>query len=120
AYRNQPVHRTQRLLRRQITRTTPRHVPLEPPTAAEDDPAPKRVHAATTVTALTRMALSQDERRVILLSAGIAARRQDMREHAGGLMAEVDWSRLVETLRLRRLLPALGPRILELAEGQAS
>jgi len=66
------------------------------------------------------MALSQAERQVILLSAGIAARRQDMREHAGGLMADVDWSRLAETLRLRRLLPALGPRILELAEGQAS
>ena len=26
---------------------------------------------------------------VVLLSAGIAARRQDMREHAGGLLAEV-------------------------------
>lgn len=43
-----------------------------------------------------------------------------MREHAGRLMVEVDWSRLAETLRLRGLLPALGPRILELAEGQAS
>jgi hypothetical protein len=66
------------------------------------------------------MALSQAERQVILLSAGIAARRQAMLEHAGGLMAEVDWSKLAETLRLRRLLPVLGPHILELAGGQAS
>jgi hypothetical protein len=70
--------------------------------------------------ALNRGALSRAERRVILLSAGIAARRQVMREHAGRLTADVNWSRLAETLRLRRLLPALGPRILELAEGQAS
>ena len=35
-------------------------------------------------------------------------------------MEEVDWSRLAETLRFRRMLPTLGPRILELAEGQSS
>jgi hypothetical protein len=35
-------------------------------------------------------------------------------------MAQVDWPRLVETLSLRRLLPVLGPRILELAKGCAS
>ena len=69
---------------------------------------------------MNRMTLPQAERQLILLSAGIAARRQDMREHAGRLMAEVDWSQLAETLRLRRLLPALGPRIVELAEGRAS
>jgi len=66
------------------------------------------------------MSVSQAERRLILLSAGTAQRRQDMREHASGLMEEADWSRLAETLRLRRLLPTLGPRILELAEGRAS
>jgi hypothetical protein len=59
------------------------------------------------------------ERQVILLSAGIAARRQIMREHAERLTADVNWSRLAETLRVRRLLPALGPRILELAGGHA-
>jgi Uncharacterised nucleotidyltransferase len=69
---------------------------------------------------LNRIALSQAERQLILLSAGTADRRRAMREHAEGLMAEVDWPRLAETLRLRRLLPALGPRILDLAEGQAS
>lgn len=66
------------------------------------------------------MSSSQAEQQLILLSAGIAARRQDRRERARELMGEVDWSRLAETLRLRRLLPALGPRILELAEGQPS
>jgi Uncharacterised nucleotidyltransferase len=35
-------------------------------------------------------------------------------------MDELDWTRLANTLRLRRLLPALGPRILELADGLAS
>ena len=66
------------------------------------------------------MSSSQAEQQLILLSAGIAAHRQDRRERARGLMGEVDWSRLAETLRLRKLLPALGPRILELAEGQPS
>ena len=60
------------------------------------------------------------ERQLILLSAGTTARRQAMREQAGQLIADVEWSRLAETLRLRKLLPALGPRILELAEGRAS
>jgi hypothetical protein len=66
------------------------------------------------------MSSSRAERQLILLSAGIAARRQDRRERARRLLEAVDWSRLTETLRLRRMLPALGPRILELAEGQPS
>jgi Uncharacterised nucleotidyltransferase len=66
------------------------------------------------------MSSSQAERQLILLSAGIAARRQDMREQVGVLAGEVDWSRLGETLRLRKLLPTLGPRILELADDRAS
>jgi Uncharacterised nucleotidyltransferase len=70
--------------------------------------------------ALNGMPLSRAERQVILISAGIAARRQDMREQAEGLMGEVDWSQLAETLRSRRLLPTLGPRILELGEGRVS
>ena len=35
-------------------------------------------------------------------------------------MEIVDWSHLAETLRARRLLPTLGPRIVELADGRAS
>src|ERR1700691_1771295 len=66
------------------------------------------------------MSSPQAERQLILLSAGTVARRQDMREQAGRLLGEVDWSQLAETLRLRRLLPALGPRIIELVEGHAS
>ena len=63
--------------------------------------------------------MSSAERQLILLSAGTAARRRVMHEQATRLAAEVDWSRLAETLRLRRLLTVLGPRILELAEERA-
>lgn len=65
------------------------------------------------------MSSSQAERQLILLSAGTSARRQAMREQAGRLIVGLDWSRFAETLRSRKLLPALGPRILELAEGSA-
>jgi Uncharacterised nucleotidyltransferase len=65
------------------------------------------------------MSSSQAERQLILLSAGTAARRRAMREQAGRMIGEVDWPRLAEKLRLRRLLPALGPRILELAGERA-
>ena len=65
------------------------------------------------------MASSQAERQVILLSAGTAARRRAMGEQAARLIGEVDWPRLTETLRRRRLLTVLGPRLLELAEGPA-
>ncbi len=43
-----------------------------------------------------------------------------MRERAERLVVDVEWPRLGETLRSRKLLPALGPRIVELAEGRAS
>jgi len=42
-----------------------------------------------------------------------------MGERADRLTAQVDWPRLAETLRLRKLLPTLGPRIVELAQGRA-
>jgi hypothetical protein len=58
----------------------------------------------------------QAERQLILLSAGTAARRRATRELARQLTADVEWSRLAETLRLRKLLPVLGPRILELVD----
>lgn len=62
----------------------------------------------------------QAERRLILLSAGIASRRSSAREQVGRLALEVDWLRLAEMLRSHRLLPALGPRILDLPGGHAS
>jgi hypothetical protein len=61
------------------------------------------------------MASSRAERQLILLSAGTSARRREMREQAGRLSAGVDWARLAETLRCRKLLPVLGPRIVEVA-----
>jgi hypothetical protein len=66
------------------------------------------------------MASFQAERQLILLSAGTAARRSAMGERADRLMQEVDWLRLAEALHVRRLLPTLGPRIVELAKGHAN
>ncbi len=66
------------------------------------------------------MGSSQAEQQLILLSAGTAARRLAMREKAERLLGEVNWLRLAQTLHLRRLLPALGPRILELTQGHTS
>ncbi len=65
------------------------------------------------------MSSTQAERQVILLSAGTAARRQAMAAQAARLMVEIDWPRLAETLRRRKLLTILGPRVLELAGGSA-
>jgi hypothetical protein len=59
------------------------------------------------------------ERRLILLSAGTRARRRSQREVARQLVGRVDWDALTATLYGRRLLPTLGPRIVELAEGRA-
>jgi hypothetical protein len=66
------------------------------------------------------MTSSLAEQQLILLSAGTAVRRRESRARAQQLLTEVDWPRLGNTLRVRRLLPALGPRVLELAEGRAS
>jgi len=60
------------------------------------------------------------ERQLILLSAGTATRRQALAKQAKRLASTVNWSRLGETLSSRRLLTALGPRIMELAGEQAS
>lgn len=59
------------------------------------------------------------ERQLILLSAGTAARRQEMRERGRRLAVEVEWARLAGTLLARNLLPTLGPRIMELAGDRA-
>jgi Uncharacterised nucleotidyltransferase len=66
------------------------------------------------------MAASPAERQIILLSAGTSARRVAMRGQARRLLAAIDWPQLTDTLRYRKLLPVLGPRILELAEGLPS
>jgi Uncharacterised nucleotidyltransferase len=63
------------------------------------------------------MANTQAEQQLILLSAGTAGRRRMMQKQAVRMIGEVEWPRLTETLRQRRLLTVLGPRILELAEG---
>jgi hypothetical protein len=56
----------------------------------------------------------------MLISAGTAARRRAMGEQAERLTVEVSWPRLTDTLRQRRLLATLGPRIAELSNGRAS
>jgi hypothetical protein len=66
------------------------------------------------------MSLSAPERRLILLSAGTAARRHAMRDQARTLTTAIDWPQLTQALLQRKLLPTLGPRVLELAEDRAS
>lgn len=66
------------------------------------------------------MPVSQAGRRLTLLGASTIARRRQLRERAGALVDEVDWSELADVLRRRRLLAALGPRMVELADGRAS
>jgi hypothetical protein len=65
------------------------------------------------------MTLSREERRLIVLSAGVLERRRNTRELVASLLARTEWSRLTEALHVRRLLPTLGPRILDLAAGGA-
>jgi len=57
------------------------------------------------------------ENRLILLSAGTAERRLAGRERARELAAVCSWPELTAALRVRKLLPVLGPRILELSQG---
>lgn len=54
------------------------------------------------------------ERGLILLAAGTAARRAARRGEALALVRRVRWEDLAETLRSRRLLATVGPRLLEL------
>jgi len=60
------------------------------------------------------------ERQLILFGASTALRRSEMNARAEQLMADVDWERLTVTLRQRRLLPTLGPRICGLTGGKVS
>lgn len=61
------------------------------------------------------MTYARPEEEIILFSAGTAARRQAARERTRQLVEALNWSRLTEMLRNRRLLPTLGPRVSELA-----
>jgi Uncharacterised nucleotidyltransferase len=67
-----------------------------------------------------RPAPTQAERQIILIAAGSGARRDAMGKRCRDLMTAVDWSRLTETLRQRKLLTVLGPRLVELAEGTSN
>jgi Uncharacterised nucleotidyltransferase len=60
------------------------------------------------------------EDQIVLASAGTSVRRQAARRQASQLAGALDWHALAEKLRARRLLPTLGPRIVELTHGQAS
>jgi hypothetical protein len=63
---------------------------------------------------------SSPEEAMILLSAGTTARRSAARARSQQLAPAMDWQRLAEMLRLRRLLSTLGPRIAELAGDRIS
>jgi len=67
------------------------------------------------------MPYSPAERDLLLLSAGTAARRERLRQRVGlPALVAVEWPSFTETLRARRLLTTLGPRILELAGDSAN
>ena len=59
------------------------------------------------------------QQELILLSAATRQRRQAQRERIEALAGAVEWPALTEQLAHARLLPTLGPRIAELAGGQA-
>jgi hypothetical protein len=63
---------------------------------------------------------ARSERELILLSAAIALRRERERDRGRALCESVDWDVLAGQLGMRRLLGTLGPRIVELADGEAS
>ena len=58
--------------------------------------------------------------RLVALSAGSAAHRAHEREQTKHLVSVADWDRLSEALGSLRLLPTLGPRLIEMADGSAS
>lgn len=83
-------------------------------TPRQDNSAFDRLRTLRKIRALSRTASARAERQLILLSAGTAARRSQMAARAEELASGVEWTHITETLRQRRLLPTLGPRILEL------
>ncbi len=58
---------------------------------------------------------SRTAQRIMLLSAATVARREEGGEHFEEDARKVDWPLLAELLSSQRLLPTLGPRILELS-----
>jgi hypothetical protein len=56
---------------------------------------------------------------MIALSASTAERREALHGEIERLQSELDWARLLELLGFRRLLPTLGPRIVERSGGRA-
>ncbi len=62
----------------------------------------------------------RSEEEILLLAAATANRRAAEQERARRLSLALDWSGLTERLHVQRLLPTLGPRILELAGERAS
>jgi hypothetical protein len=61
----------------------------------------------------------ETEQQLIALAAATGARRAAMRGTLEGLTAAADWPRLTAELGGARLLPTLGPRIVEIAAGRA-
>jgi hypothetical protein len=60
------------------------------------------------------------EQELLLCSAGTRVRREAERAVAESLIRRVEWQALTERLAWNRMLPTLGPRILELAGDAAS
>jgi hypothetical protein len=82
---------------------------------------PKSVYMSIgRATQIRPRAQEQAERQLILLSAGTAQRREELRARAAQLADHVDWRGLAATLYRRRLLSLLGPRIIELTGDTAS
>jgi len=67
-----------------------------------------------------RASRSAPEEGLIRWSSGTATRREATHEPIRRLTGTVEWSRLEGLLRPRRLLPTLGPRIVELAGAQVN
>jgi len=66
------------------------------------------------------MATADPQEQLVLISAATAHRRAAAAARVRALASVVEWASLAELLQARRLLPTLGPRIVELAPEQAS
>ncbi len=80
-----------------------------------DESVLARARRTRQIRAHARSESAHAERQLILLSAATRERRQRDRARARQLAGRAQWTRLAETLRARRLLPTLGPPLLELA-----
>lgn len=66
------------------------------------------------------MQSASPQEQIVLLSAATAERRVAGATRLAGLAEGLDWAALAELLQTRRLLPTLGPRIVELMPERAS